>query len=286
MYAYSTARVISEWNVSEAGQRIQMKTEVESKAIPMDQWQEWDGQPRPGFFHAPDLAAVRKQLLESGRNPKVILRNLKDYGSVRYQCVNCLDGDHGLCVIKEMPKYEVEIKAWLGRLAENGCEVEWVGEGLPSITYKVLLHLLKCDRRTPKHGERQAILAKQGNKCNICHEGFDGAVEWDHVQPLRQLVAGQEQQFQALCGQCHAEKTALEGGNGGARRSLESRFSPRTWKGFVESPKPPTLAWTPNEGNEGQMMELDVKRCRRNALAYSAHEWSVFCCLDNFVPSV
>ena len=70
MYAYKTARVISEWKVSAAGQRIAMTMEVESKVIPMEQWQDWDGEVRPGYFHAPDLATVRKQLLESGRTPR------------------------------------------------------------------------------------------------------------------------------------------------------------------------------------------------------------------------
>ena len=28
-------------------------------------------------------------------------------------------------------------------------------------------------------------------------------------------------------------------------------------------------------------MELDVVRCRRNAMAYSAHPWSVLCALDS-----
>ena len=33
------------------------------------------------------------------------------------------------------------------------------------------------------------------------------------------------------------------------------------------------------------MLELDVRRCRRSAMAHSAHPWSVFCALDNIAES-
>ena len=41
-------------------------------------------------------------------------------------------------------------------------------------------------------------------------------------------------------------------------RSLESRFSPRSWDLFVQSPKPPTLCWQANELKEGCSIALDV----------------------------
>ena len=38
MYAYRTARVISEWNVTVVGKRLQLKSEVESKTVSMSEW--------------------------------------------------------------------------------------------------------------------------------------------------------------------------------------------------------------------------------------------------------
>ena len=35
----------------------------------------------------------------------------------------------------------------------------------------------------------------------------------------------------------------------------------------------------------GRVLEMDVIRCRRNALSHSAHDFSVFCVYDNIVPS-
>jgi hypothetical protein len=83
----------------------QMRQEVESKAIPMEKWEPWEGEARPGMFWAEDLMAVRKELLDSGRNPKVVMKTLKDYSSLKYHCVKRVDGAFGLCVIKELPKH-------------------------------------------------------------------------------------------------------------------------------------------------------------------------------------
>ena len=59
------------------------------------------------------------------------------------------------------------------------------------------------------------------------HSGiFDGDVEWDHVAGLRQTLKGQEQQFQAICSSCHAEKTALESKQDA---NITSYFSKRVW---------------------------------------------------------
>ena len=157
----------------------------------------------------------------------------------------------------------------------------------------MLSRLLSVSRRTPKVSEREAILRRQHDRCAICNGVFDDDVEFDHVAALKTLVGSQAQCFQALCASCHAEKTTLETG---ASRSIESRFSPRAWNDYVSSPKPPPLAWEPHTRTDGidpeetntsicgdYAIELDVIRCRRQALAYSSHEFSVFCALDTIV---
>ena len=57
---------------------------------------------------------------------------------------------------------------------------------------------------------KEALLKQQDNRCNVCGGVFDGDMEYDHVAALRQNVKVQEQNFQAICSSCHAEKTALE----------------------------------------------------------------------------
>ena len=85
-----------------------------------------------------------------------------------------------------------------------------------------------------------------------------------------------------MCASCHEKKTALEGKQD---RTLKSCFSRHAWQSYVLSPRP--LRWfslVPHEAKEAeQLFELDVRRCRWNALAHSAHDFAVFCPYDNIV---
>ena len=83
-----------------------------------------------------------------------------------------------------------------------------------------------------------------------------------------------------LCASCHEEKTLLEGKQD---RTLRSRFGQHAWKKYF-SPRPSPLVFAPHEAKEGEeLFELDVRRCRRNALAHSAHDFEVFCPYDRIV---
>ena len=238
-YFYKTARVISEWSVSQpSSQRAQLSSEVVSQLPPVSEWSAWDQLPKPGYYHCQDLHQTRKWFLDSGRNPKVTLRGLADWSSLRYACVKAVDGVTGLCIIRELPPDHHEIAAWAARL-----KVEWCGERLPALTYKALLQLLKVSRRTPSVTEQAEILKRQRGVCSVCKQEFDDNMEWDHEAPLKQLQGNQKQSFRAVCCNCHAEATSHEGGG----RALESKFSLRAWESYVMSPRPPTLAWKPHD---------------------------------------
>ena len=58
------------------------------------------------------------------------------------------------------------------------------------------------------------------------------------------------------------------------------------WKSYVEAQRPPPIVAKLNAWEEGkEALELDVRRCRRNALAISAHPFCVFSPLDSILPS-
>ena len=251
-YMYKSARVVSDWVVAAPqAQRTQLASEVVSSLPPVTEWKEWGGMPsKPGYFYCFDLRAVRAQLMNRGRNPKVTLRSLAEWSSVRYTMVKALDGCSGAVVVRELPEDHEEIAAWAARLG-----VEWCGERLPALTYKTLLQLLKVSRKTPGADLKEKILKKQGGKCAVCREAFDNNLEWDHEAPLRQLQGTQKQTFRAVCAKCHAEATSHEGGG----RTLESRFSPRAWESYVMSPRPPTLAWKPHD--EGYHSSSWTRNC-------------------------
>ena len=81
------------------------------------------------------------------------------------------------------------------------------------------------------------------------------------------------------------EKTQNEGSQ---TKLLESRFSRKAWEGYVETPRPAPLVWNPHqytEPSDAHLLEIDVRRCRKNALTHSAHSFSVFCVFDNVVKA-
>ena len=279
-YMYKSARCVSEWTLSEGVRdRVILSGEHRSTLKPMKTWECFEMPPRPGTFMCDDLEFVRKQLLDSGRTARVSLRTLHEIGGLYYKCVEAVDGVKGDCVIRQRPEEADEIEQWLEKL---GNPVDWMGERLPAITNRVFLALLAAERRSPTAAEKEEILSRQHNRCALCSGVFDDDVEFDHVAGVKTLVKGQKQTYQALCCSCHAEKTQLERG----ARSIESRFSKQAWEDFVRSPKPPPLTWQPHPAVDMASIELDVRRCRRNALMYSAHDFSVFCALDSIAPAV
>ena len=163
-------------------------------------------------------------------------------------------------------------------------EVTWRAERLPALTNKVLNELLKAERRNCPAELKKTILRCQDYKCAMCGGIFDDDIEMDHLAPLQQSCKHQDTKWQALCASCHLEKTSLEGKQD---RTLESTFSLPVYESYVKSPRPPPLVFFPHEWAEGELeaLELDVRRCRRNALAVAAHPFSVFSPLDSIVPA-
>ena len=100
----------------------------------------------------------------------------------------------GPCVIRELPPDRVAIEEFLERLP---CRIEWCGEGIPGLTQKVLMALLKANRHQPSSATRGQILTEQNDACNLCGATFQGDLEWDHVTPLHSTCQGIEQVFRA-----------------------------------------------------------------------------------------
>ena len=212
-----------------------VETETKSQLPPFDEWQSWNGEFLPGYFTTDDLMVVRREFLQSGRNPKVSLRNLGEYSQVSYRCSRKMDGERGTCVVRERPSDCQEIIEWLSKLPR---QIEYHGERLAAITLRVFLELLKSERIYLDSSQKEALLIKQDHRCNSCGGIFDGDVEWDHTAALRQSLRGQEQNFQAICSSCHAEKTALESRqDGGITSFFNKRPGTNTFRVRVCPPR-------------------------------------------------
>lgn len=279
-FFYKSAKTVANWTVTQSSTRQVIQHEHRQQLPEMSEWKDWSMPPTPGHYFHDDLDRVRRTLLESGRSPKVTLHKGARITSLAYKCTQALDGCTGTCVVRKEIEHREEIERWLGRFVR---QITWNAEALPALTHKVLNELLRAERRSCPAEQRKAILTAQNNQCALCGGIFDNDIEWDHRNPLQQTIRGQATNWQAICASCHVEKTGLEGKQD---RTLESTFSLPVWKEFVESPRPPPIvtclhAW----GKETETLELDVRRCRRNALAISAHHFSVFSPLDSITAS-
>ena len=87
-FFYSSARPITALK----GTRPEVVATDTKTSLPLyETWQEWTGQYKPGHFVADDLMQVRREMLESGRNLRISLRNLAQYSQVTYQCTKKKD---------------------------------------------------------------------------------------------------------------------------------------------------------------------------------------------------
>ena len=84
--------------------------------------------------------------------------------------------------------------------------------------------------------EKAELLVRQSNHCAECLDALGCDTEFDHKVALHESTGDQAlEDFQALCGQCHANKTIKEPPP--YVGVLRSRFSKRVWDAYVESPK-------------------------------------------------
>jgi hypothetical protein len=259
-YFYRNGGCLQKWRPTCNGESS-LRGEHEGEMQALEEWLPWDGELCPGYFHCSNLQEVRKELLKQGKCPKVSLKSLCSWGALRYRCTLGGEGRSGWCVIRELPDGWEVLRDWASELG-----VEYTGQGLPAVTLEVFQTLLKGKRRQPTRLEKREILMRQDQKCALC--GCEATLEFDHLGPVRQLVHGQPQIFRAICRPCHQEVTAAQGGC----PRLESRFSPRAWKEYVCTARAPPLVWQPEKAGTEDLVncEIDVIRCRRNALMYPA----------------
>ena len=152
---------------------------------------------QPGLFWCEDLREARRQLMAAGESPKVAISSPAQYCGLRLR-----RGTR----IRELPEEHEVLRRWCEALNQ-----EYRGQRLAGLAHEIFLKLLKAKREVPGAAERQKTLAAQDGKRALCGCGLTtGTCELDHVVPVRQAFAGSAQTLQALCGDCHSEKTLRE----------------------------------------------------------------------------
>ena len=131
-----------------------------------------------GHFYA----EVWRELLAEGHCPKVVMRSMSEWRCLRLRVRGGQD-----CVICAFHEDLEVLQAWMSRLG-----LPYRGQRLAGAASEVFLHLLNPP------GSRRAVLAEQEYQCKLCAAPITAATcELDH------------QNLQALCLECHRNKTAL-----------------------------------------------------------------------------
>ena len=264
-----------------SGQTPHLKKEYKATSAPFSEWTAWQYEIADGHFHTSEeeLPKVRAWFLSKNRRPRVVLKDEWKPKSLIYDMHRGVDGVEGRCFIHSVPEYADKICQWLKELGDF---MPYRGEGLPNISAKVLVHLLKHGRqRVTLTGEEKAELLDQYNhRCALCNSTSD-FLEWDHVE--RYSESFEQTSFQPLCPECHREKTQKEP-RSFDQDPLLSHFEKEVYNQYVKSPRPPPLVHRAKElGDEGIAgCEIaDVQRCRKRALQFNVHDLPIFSPLDD-----
>ena len=160
----------------------------------------------------------------------------------------------------------------------------WYGEGLPSLTLKTLIHLLRPKRKNISPEVRKELSTKQGGQCAKC--GREDTLEADHVHPISvdPFNRNDEDNLELLCAECHLAKTTSQQFQTDFN-PIRSYFNEHTWANFVLSARPQQQVYRSSTLDKRLKCQLvDVKRCRRNRMAHGAYPWYVFSIWDEIVP--
>ena len=243
-------------------------------------WLPFTWPPVPGHFWVYDgqIDFVRGQFLRDNRHPKVILKDESSTKSLVY-IFSRADSEKGTCVIHAMPQDAQDMIQWLKNLDIG---LVYRGEGLPSLTYKVLNKLIKEKERTYLNGEeKHELLEANGYACASC--GDRGKVEFDHTIRFSQSY-GDSKPDAPRCRECHATKTSEEPKEF-ETCPLESNLDAHVWEQYVKSERlPPLIYKNEQRENPSACMIADVIRCRMRALLLNVHPIPVFSPLDTIVP--
>ena len=273
-YFYKSAKVITGGGLDETAMYRHERRETQ-QLPPIGEWKEWHpGQePESGiFWTTTHLTTIRSQLLAAGHSPRVMLRSSVEYSALKLRIKKGQP-----CIIRGLPEEAEVLEQWLQKLPLNA---PYRGQRMASLAHEVLMQLIKAERKQPDSEARKAVLEQQNSLCNLCGAEIQlGTCELDHIVPVHQAFSDDEQVLQALCLECHRNKTLLQTIQ---PTSLESRFNPRACEAYLWSPKLPPLVFEVHAPRKGvPCLGIDVVRCRKNGLANARFPLPIFCCLDD-----
>ena len=234
--------------------RVLMRDAAPRK-VDVNNWKPWAGAFEPGEYWTHSIEEVREQFYSSRRIPKAILRGLHDVKRLVYSsCAG--DAFEGTITVHALPEEWETLAHWCEALEDHGVQIEYQGEGLPSLTRRVMLALLrrKVARKGTSQEERQELHKRQKGKCELCGAALDRFAQADHTQPRGQSTTEEVNDLsnlRLLCVACHSSATSP------VAQSLPQWDPLASWtagRRFVDSPRPMQLITKLNALDERQQM--------------------------------
>jgi hypothetical protein len=148
----------------------------------------------------------------------------------------------------------------------------------------------KTSRKQFTKNERETVMSKSKGNCNVCGDNLLGVCQIDHIRPLSNGGNNDDDNLQALCKNCHREKTMQEHDNCDFIRVNEfsSCFNTHINK-LLETNVFRKVAFTEqindNEPPYGcNLYCIDINKCRKNILINYSYDFCKFSVLDNIEP--
>ena len=201
------------------------------------------------------LAAARASLYkEEGLTARVSMTHKCEPRKLTYSL------PEGQLVLHRDPEYAGELEEFLRKFG-----LPYYGCGLPQAVGQVMELLLRPKRAAFSQKKRLEQYNSQNGRCAICDgELRTGEDEGDHLQPLRDAIRGEEQQFRLLCVSCH--QNVSDPGQRREAEILRSHFNLHTW-GFCEAPKPVPATWVCEKfDSRRDLVHVDLKKMQEVAL--------------------
>ena len=190
----------------------------------------------PGhYYYEGDLKEVRDDYIREGIVPRL---TMKDFLEIRQLKVTT---EAGSVIVHSMPKDAQHLEEFTKLLG-----LAWYGEGLPSLTLKTLIHLLRPKRKRISPEVRKELSTKQGGQCAKC--GREDTLEADHVHPISvdPFNRNDDDNLELLCSECHLAKTTSQQFQTDFN-PIRSYFNEHTWatSSCLLGPSSKSIAATP-----------------------------------------
>lgn len=166
---------------------------------------------------------------------------------------------------------------------------------------QVLQNFYKSKREVIASSVKNEIINKQNNSCNICKEMLND-YEIDHIRPLSNGGSNDIKNLQALCVECHKNKTLNEKANCEhfnikdyestfnieAYNTINSKFFNKVQftnylvqDDIIDKIKENYFSPDRLKNPVNKIYSNDINKCRRNLLLHAGYDFPVYSCLDN-----